>query len=275
MTTLRGDVESLVATQSTQPQRDAVRAYLLGRQVHGARGDLERAATWRLRAWAQRSGGAADLASSLAAALRDAGGVASPTRLEAVEPRLEGLSDHPGLVALLLEAGACRDVCRVRADGRDTLLLVDAVLRGVPATDDLWFAWPFADQVAAWLRGLRRDHLLFVLARYARHPLARRLVARTGHRDLHNEVYFDSGLRLQAVVPFLAAALRRYGAPVFVPTLEVVEPWFEGVTTQGWVLDFLADAPWSFRSVAPVDRQGLRYLDLVPGAFRLNDVIVS
>jgi hypothetical protein len=282
MRTLRDYVEEFIGTERDEARRELARAYVLGRQVYvvGKLGHGSHVVTARrLRRHALRSGCTSEMSALLVDALRADGGVASPERLERLEPRLVGLGTYAGFVRMLLDEHACRDVCRVRDQGRTTFLSAEAVLAGAPKTRSLPYATPFAEQVRVWLRSMRWEHLMFVMARYVHHPFARRwLDAKEDHqavRDLQWEVAILGGRRLRLVAPLLAASLRKHGSPLFVPILELVEPWFDGVASHAWVLDFMADDPTFPRAVAPLERDGLRYVDVVAGSLPSNDVVLS
>jgi hypothetical protein len=275
--TLRDHAEDLILAEPTQARRHAARTYLVGRQVVavGRPPDDRRAAiAERLRRRAEGGAPLVELSALLAAAVDEAGGAACPAWLVTREPRLEGLETYDEFVRFLLEAPAGREVLRVRERGRTVFLRVDAVLRGAPQAARLPYGMPFAEQVRRWVRSLGWEHLMYVMGRYLGNRTAQGWLDGREATRLHAEVVVRGG-RLRVLAPLLRAALRRHGSPLFIPLLEVIEPWFDGVASHPWVVEVLADAPWLPPTVALVERDGLRYLAAVPGTSTANDVVLS
>jgi hypothetical protein len=277
MRTLRDHAEELILAEPTKAQRDVARAYLVGRHVVavGRAWDGRRAAlSERLRLRAERAGCVGEMAALLAAALEESGGVACPAWLVAAEPRLEGLETYDAFVRFLLDTPEGLAVLRVREKGRTVFLLVDAVLRGAPQATRLPYGIPFAEQFRSWVRSLGWEQLMYVMGQYLENRTARRWLDRRDEPRLHAEVVMCGG-RLRVLAPLLRAALRRHGSPLFVPILEVVEPWFDGIASHPWVVDLIADAPWLAPTVVRIERDGLRYLAALPGTCAVNDVVLS
>jgi hypothetical protein len=277
MRTLRHHAEELILAEPNPLRREAARHQLVGRQVLavGRGGDGGRASfAERLRLRAERGGCVQELSPLLVAAVEEAGGVASPAWLETIEPRLEGLATYGGLARFLLEAPDGREVLRVRESGSTLFILVDAILRCAPQTTRLWYGTPFAEQHRGWIRSLGWEHLLYVMGRYLESRTARRWLDRSDVQRLHAEVVL-CGAWLRVVAPLLRAALRRHGSPLFVPILELVEPWFDGIASHAWVVDLIADAPGLPPTVVRIERDGLHYLVAAPATAILNDVVLS
>jgi hypothetical protein len=275
--TLRDHAEELIRAEPTKAQRDAARAWLVGRQVVAVGRAWEGrrfAVSQRIRLRAERDGCVREMAALLAAAVAEAGGVASPAWVVALEPRLEGLETYEEFVRFLLDAPDGREVLRVRERGRTVFLLVDAVLRCTPQTTRLWYGTPFAEQHRCWIRSLGWEHLLYVMGRYLESRTARRWLDRSDQPRLHAELIMRGGW-LRVVAPLLQAAVRRHGSPLFVPILELVEPWFDGIAIHPWVVDLIADAPWLSPTVVRFQRDGLHYLAGLPGTSAVNDVVLS
>jgi hypothetical protein len=277
MRTLRDHAEELILAEPNPLRREAARHYLDGRQVlpvgrawTGGRPSVAE----RLRTRAERSDCVDEMSPLLAAAVEESGGVASPAWLETLEPRLEGLETYGGLVRFLLESPDGREVLRVRDRGRTVFLSVDAVLRCEQQTTRLWYGAPFAEQQRRWVRSLGWEHLLYVMGRYLENRTAQRWLVHGDAPRLHAEMVMCGGW-LRVVAPLLRAALRRHGTPLFVPLLELVEPWFDGIASHPWVVDVIADAPWLPPTVGRIERDGLNYLVAAPGTAILNDVVLS